>query len=78
MEKFDRKAAYEKWMTMKGKLSVRDIQNEDVRKSMAVLLENQEQMTATELNESTQTTLDIGSSYGDGAKFSPISLDLVS
>lgn len=77
MERFDRKAAYEKWMNVKGKLSVRDIQNETVRQSMSVILENQERLDARELNESTMGTLDIGSNYGDGAKFSPIALALV-
>lgn len=77
MERFDRKAAYEKWMNVKGKLSVRDIQNESVRQSMSVILENQERLDARELNESAMGTLDIGSAYGDGAKFSPIALALV-
>lgn len=77
MERFDRKAAYDKWMGMKGKLSIRDIEDADTRMSMATLLENQERMDSRELNEASSTTLDIGSNNGDGAKFSPISLALV-
>jgi hypothetical protein len=77
MERFDRKAAYEKWMNMKGKLSVRDIRDSATRETMATLLENQERLDVRDLNESAQTTLDIGSNYGDGAKFSPIALALV-
>ena len=77
MEKFDRKAALDKWMNIKGKLSVRDIQNSDIRQSMSVLLQNQENLDTRELNEGVQSTLDIGSNYGDGAKFSPIALALV-
>jgi len=77
MERFDRKAAYEKWMNMKGKLSVRDIRDSAVRETMSTLLENQERMDSRMLNEGSQTTLDIGSQSGEGAKFSPIALALV-
>lgn len=77
MERFDRKAAYEKWMNMKGKLSVRDIRDSAARETMSTLLENQERYDARSLNEGSETTLDIGSNYGDGAKFSPIALALV-
>jgi len=77
MERFDRKAAYEKWMNMKCKLSVRDIRDSAVRETMSTLLENQERLDSRMLNEGSQTTLDIGSAAGDGAKFSPIALALV-
>lgn len=77
MERFDRKAAYMKWMQMPGKMSVSSIQNESVRETMAILLENQERLDVRELNEEATTTINFGSNAGDGAKFSPIALALV-
>jgi len=40
MERFDRKQAYEKWMSAPGKLSVANIGDEGVRQSISVLKEN--------------------------------------
>jgi hypothetical protein len=77
MEKFDRKAAYSKWMQMPGKLSVAGLGEESLRQTMSVLLENQERLDARELNEDQSTTVNFGSNAGDGARFSPIALALV-
>lgn len=77
MERFDRKAAYEKWMNMPGKLSVASIGNQELRETMSVLLENQERLDVRELNEDATTTINFGSNNGDGARFSPIALALV-
>ena len=77
MERFDRKAAYSKWMQMPGKLSVAGLGEESLRQTMSVLLENQERLDARELNEDQSTTVNFGSNAGDGARFSPIALALV-
>lgn len=76
MERFDRKQAYEKWMTAPGKLSVAGINDESVRSTISVLMENQERLDVRELNED-NSTLNFGSNAGDGARFSPIALALV-
>ena len=77
MERFDRKAAYMKWMQMPGKMSVASIADEKVRETMSILLENQERLDIRDLNEDQSTTINFGSNAGDGAKFSPIALALV-
>lgn len=76
MERFDRKQAYEKWMSAPGKLSVSNIGDETVRQNISVLMENQERLDVRELNED-NSTLNFGSNAGDGARFSPIALALV-
>lgn len=67
----------EKWMNVKGKLSVASIPDADLRMNMAVLLENQMTSNTSDLFESDVTTTNFGSNGGDGARFSPITLALV-
>jgi len=67
----------EKWMNVKGKLSVASIPDADLRMNMAVLLENQMTANTGDLFESDTTTTNFGSDGGDGARFSPITLALV-